>query len=403
MLKIGVFGAGRGEMMINFMNKTKEAKFVAVCDKKEALLKKFSKYPTVATYTDFDEFIAHDMDAVVIANYADRHAPYAIRCLNKGLHVLSEVLPVATMKEAVELVEAVEASGKVYSYAENYCYMPATMEMRRIYKSGKLGDLEYAEGEYIHNCLPIWAEITSGEKDHWRNNMCANFYCTHSIGPIIHATGLRPKTVMGFELPYSPKMAQMGAKGGAAGIEMITLNNGAVLRSTHGNLSKNSIWFSMYGTKGRLESARENTDCGDMFTLYEDLDKTEVSCDGKVRKLSPVSPLAKEAEGLGHNDSDYYPMHYFIQAINGDKNAEIIDVYEALDMALPGLMAYRSVLDGVPKDVPDLRDKNVRDAYREDDKRVGVDLPSYSKAQITVDDSVYLRLKKILKNQEKKQ
>lgn len=40
-------------------------------------------------------------------------------------NVLSEVLPVQTMKEAVELVEAVERTGKVYAYAENYAYMPA--------------------------------------------------------------------------------------------------------------------------------------------------------------------------------------------------------------------------------------------------------------------------------------
>ena len=47
------------------------------------------------------------MDAVVLANYANEHAPFAIKCLNKGLHVFSEVLPVQTMKEAVESLLAV--------------------------------------------------------------------------------------------------------------------------------------------------------------------------------------------------------------------------------------------------------------------------------------------------------
>ena len=403
MVKIGVFGAGRGEMAANFARETKEAELVAICDKNERLTEKFSHDPSITIYTDFDKFIEHDMDAVVLANFADEHAPYAIRCLKKGLHVLSEVLPVATLKEAVELVEAVEESGKIYSYAENYCYMPATMEMRRLYKSGKLGELEYAEGEYLHNCLPIWAEITGGDPDHWRNRMSANYYCTHSIGPIIHATGLRPETVMGFELPYSPKKAIMGARSGAAGIEMVTLSNGAVLRSTHGNLCKNSIWFSVYGTKGRIESARENTGGGDMFTVFCDLDTNEVSCDGKVQKYTPTDPLGEKAKGLGHNNSDYYPLHHFIEAIKGDEKAETIDVYEALDMALPGIIGYRSVLEGAPLPIPDMRDKAARDAIRNDDKRVGRDLPSYSKNEIIVDDSVYVRLKKILKNQEKKQ
>ena len=48
------------------------------------------------------------MDAVVLANYATEHATYAIRCLNAGKHVLSEVLPSETMAQAVELIETVE-------------------------------------------------------------------------------------------------------------------------------------------------------------------------------------------------------------------------------------------------------------------------------------------------------
>ena len=145
-IRIGVFGASRGNFVSNFAYKTHEAKLVAVCDMREELLEDFKKKPGVTCYTSFDDFINHDMDAVVIANYANEHAPYAIRCLNKGLHVLSEVLPAYSLKEAVELVEAVERSGCIYSYAENYCYMPATLEFKNLYQSNKLGVLEYAEG-----------------------------------------------------------------------------------------------------------------------------------------------------------------------------------------------------------------------------------------------------------------
>ena len=403
-IRIGVFGASRGNFVSNFAYKTHEAKLVAVCDMREELLEDFKKKPGVTCYTSFDDFINHDMDAVVIANYANEHAPYAIRCLNKGLHVLSEVLPAYSLKEAVELVEAVERSGCIYSYAENYCYMPATLEFKSLYQSNKLGVLEYAEGEYIHNCEPIWADITYGDKNHWRNNMSCNFYCSHSIGPIIHATKLKPISVVGFEVPYSPRIANMGAKFGAAGIEMITLENGAIIRSTHGNLAKNSIWFSMYGTKGRVESAREGTNSGDMLTVYKDLDKTEVVSDGKLEVIHPEHPLSKKAKGLGHNDSDYYPMHYFIEAIKGNKDADIIDVYEAMDMSIIGILAYYSVLDGnKPYHIPNLRIKEERDLVRNDDRKVGRDLPSYSRTKIEIDDIIYEKLRnKYIKNLKEK-
>lgn len=40
------------------------------------------------------------------------------------------------MQEAVELVETVEETGKIYAYGENYCFMPAPMEMKKRYRQG---------------------------------------------------------------------------------------------------------------------------------------------------------------------------------------------------------------------------------------------------------------------------
>lgn len=216
-IRIGVLGAGRGEMMMKYCEHADNAELVAVCDQNELFLNRVRDRlndPRVRFYTDFGQFLAHDMDAVVLANYATEHAPFAIRCLEAGKHVLSEVLPCQTLSEAVALAEAVEKSGRVYAYSENYCFMPAPREMRRLYRAGKLGEFEYGEGEYLHNCEPIWPEITQGRPEHWRNNIPATFYCTHSVGPLLHITGLRPVRVTGFELPYNARCARMGAKAG---------------------------------------------------------------------------------------------------------------------------------------------------------------------------------------------
>ena len=101
--------------------------FVAVCDKYEPFWSNARKWlkrweARSLTYTNVDDFLNHDMDAIVFANYAHEHAPYVIKCLKSGRHVVSEVLACQTLGEAVALIEAVEESGKVYAYAENYCY-----------------------------------------------------------------------------------------------------------------------------------------------------------------------------------------------------------------------------------------------------------------------------------------
>ena len=89
-------------------------------------------------------------------------------------------------------------------------------------------------------------------------------------------------------------------------------------------------------------------------------------------------------------------MYNFVQKLLGSEDADIIDVYEALDMSLPGMFAYRSILDGnTPKEIPNLRDKKERDKWRNDtactDPNVAGDmlLPTCATGTPDIDDKVY--------------
>ena len=370
-IRVGVLGAYRGKTMIGYCKQADNAEVVAVCDKEAYLLDEVRRECEglpIAYYDNFEDFIKHDMDAVVLANYANEHAPFAIRAMNEGKHVFSEVLPVQTMKEAVELVETVERTGKIYAYGENYCWMAAPREMRRLYRAGKIGELEYAEGEYVHNCESIWPEIAYGEKDHWRNKMFSTFYCTHSLGPIIHITGLRPVSVTGFEPTNNERRFRTGSGCAEYGVEIVTMENGAIVKSIHGDLYKNNISYVVYGSKGRMESAREDAQNGGHDRIYINADAFSGDY-GTPDKIETYLPAERDeaAKSFGHGGSDFWSMYYFIEKIRGDVSADTIDVYEALDMCLPGLFAYRSILaGGAPTAIPDLRRKEERDKWRND-------------------------------------
>jgi len=399
-IRIGVLGVYRGTSMIRYCKTSDKAEVVAMCDKwEEGLLrqKEQNEGLDIAYYTSFDEFIKHDMDAVVLANYANEHAPFAIKALKAGKHVISEVLPCQTMKEAVELIEAIEESGLVYSYAENYCYMAAPYEMRRLYREGRIGEVEYAECEYVHNCESIWPCIAYGDPNHWRNTMQSTFYCTHSFGPIRHITGLRPTSVVGFEANINDRKNRMGARSAAWAIEMVTLENGATVKSMHGGLYRNNVWYAVHGSKGRMESARECADMGKYNRIYISSDdapgayKTE-----KNETYMADERLAAEASALGHGGSDFYTMDNFIARINGDTSADTIDIYEALDMWMIGNFAYRSILaDGKRMDIPDLRNKEERERWRADtlctDEKVAGEMlvPSRKGGNPDIPDEVY--------------
>ena len=419
-VRVGVLGIGRGNSMIKYCKSAPNAQLVAICDKWEEGLRRRERElsdPSITFYTSFDEFLHHDMDVVILANYANEHAPFAIRAMEAGFHVISEVLPCQNLAEAVKLIETVEKTGKIYCYAENYCYMAAPYEMRRLYRAGKLGDFLYGEGEYIHNCETNWPSLTYGDRNHWRNHIHATFYCTHSIGPIVHITGLRPTRVSGFEMPFTDQNRRMGKLAGIAGVEMVTMENGGILRSTHGNLKGHSYWFSVRGTKGLAESAREaDPDSKKVRTLRTELRQEDDSyLPTEKRSYEPTDELTATAEKFGHGGSDFYCMYNCMEKILGNPDADTIDVYEAMDMFLPGLFAYRSILaGGAPMDIPDLRDPAMRDKYRHDtacsDHAAAGDMwiPSYSKGDPDLPDSVYDRqramwLEKLAKQREEGQ
>ena len=106
--KVGVIGIGRGKMVWQFCKEAENAEIVAICDKWEEGIKRLSEelnMDSITYYTEYEEFLKHDMDVVVLANYATEHAPLAIKAMEAGKNVISEVLPVQTMSEAVRLIE----------------------------------------------------------------------------------------------------------------------------------------------------------------------------------------------------------------------------------------------------------------------------------------------------------
>ena len=148
-VRIGIFGLGRGAHYIDHIL-ANNGELVAVCDddkeRVDAAVKKMGG--NVAAYSDFEEFIKHPMDAVFLANYFHEHTSYAIKCLEKNIHVLCECTSNSTMAEGVALVRAAEKSKAFYMLAENYPFMIFNQEMKRVYEGGTLGKVLYAEGEY---------------------------------------------------------------------------------------------------------------------------------------------------------------------------------------------------------------------------------------------------------------
>ncbi|MBR3640639.1 MAG: Gfo/Idh/MocA family oxidoreductase, partial [Oscillibacter sp.] len=395
--------------MIHFLLKYGDAELVAVCDKYRPALDKVREAADeagikVALFEDFDRFLECDMDAVVLANYATEHAPFAVRCLKSGRHVLSEVMAAQTLAQAVELVEAVEQTGKVYAYAENFCYFRGGFEMRLRYDRGEIGEFTYGEGEYVHDCTARWPSLTYGDPNHWRNNYYVNYYCSHSLGPVLFITGQRPKRIVGFENQPSESMRGLGARLSAGGMILCQTENGGMIKALHGHLKREpvSYWCSVYGTKGCMEPDRWGKDRAMQLNSYVEGPQP---CKGDYVHYEPKRYVDSELsrETTTHFGADFYTGYFFLEKLLGREDGKYsIDIYRGLDMSLPGIFAHRSILAGnQPMDFPDFRDPKQREPFRHDNACVDPKIageavvPSSSFTSEPIPPEVYERAKKL--------
>ncbi|PCJ56564.1 MAG: hypothetical protein COA79_18570 [Planctomycetota bacterium] len=363
-IKLGIWGLGRG-MSFYKTCASLNIDVVAGCDYNPVMRERFLKENPGAYVSDNDkEFLEQDFDAVLLATYCPAHADDAIQCLNAGKHVLSEVTSFHTMAEGVRLVEAVEKSGLVYNLAENYPFTKANMYLADKWKQGLFGELMYAEYEYVHECRTLCYTYIDGEPvipgsnvHNWRSWLNYHYYNTHSLGPMMIITGLRPTRVT--SLPAEQKLEgyptnSQSALGGIAS-SLINMSNGAVVRNLMGSTTNDSHTQRLWGTRGAAKAD------GGLSLRLGAGNKT------KMLKVQPQWPAwGNFADTMGHGGGDFWVLYYFARQILEGEPAPF-DIYTAADCTIPGILAYRSSCEnGKPFDVPNFRNKKERNKYKKD-------------------------------------
>ena len=366
-IRVGVVGVGRGSSFARGTGELVGMELVALCDTWEERLLEAGEQFGVETYTDFEEFLGHDMDAVILANYFHEHAPFAVKALEAGKHVMSETSACFTIAEGVELIRTVERTGLTYMFAENYPYMVFNQEMRRLYREGEVGTVMYAEAEYIH---PDPADVIMGRAcgtHHWRNWFPATYYCTHSLAPIMFITDTWPEKVNGFIMtrrgddPVEDRTIKFND---ASSMIALRMDNGAVVRLVQVYLRGHGVWVRVHGSRGLMENLR----WGDrsMLRVVREHYHEERRHPQEIIYRPDFPEFHGEAMKAGHGGGDFFMNHHFATAIRTGE-APFLDVYRGVAMSIIGPLAYRSALeDSNTVEVPDFRREEDRVRFEDD-------------------------------------
>ncbi len=367
-IKLGIVGTRRGKsFMDRKIHELLGLEAVAVCDNREEKLNKIKENYDAAVYTDYDAFLKHDMDAVVLANYFHEHAPFALKALEAGKHVLSETSCNATLSEGVALCRKVEETGLTYMLAENYPYTKFNMEMQRLYQADTIGEVTYAEGEYNHPSLYEERLRRSPGRNHWRSWYPSTYYCTHALAPLMYITGTMPVKINGLSIA-PPALRENNIRANDPGsVILCRMDNGSVFRIFGINLPGHSNWYRVHGTRGAMETTRGPGyfGLGQIRVWHEKYDLNP----GEKEELTylPGWPEYGElADKAGHGGGDFWVQYYFSEAIRKGKKP-FLDVYRGVAMSSAGILAWKSALeDGKPFDMPDFRDEESRRRHEDD-------------------------------------
>lgn len=281
------------------------------------------------TYPSLEELVKDErIEAVFVATDAPSHARHCIEVLKHGKHVASAVPAVfGSVEEGDRLFEAVKVSGRKYMMFETSCFRADCYAMRRVYKAGGLGRIIYSEGEYYHHT----AKPIPSYKN-WRVGMPPLWYPTHSTAYYVGVTdgAFTSVSCVGFDAGYPSN------KPGGNQYDNRFSDEIALFETTEGGASR------MLKCKG---TQRKGGEVGRVFGERGWMQDTTYT--GTVRDLPDISrpPLPPGVKPGGHGGSHGHLAEEFVRAILLDRKP-VVDVVQALNMTVPGIIAHASALKG---------------------------------------------------------
>jgi hypothetical protein len=211
--------------------------------------------------------------------------------------------------------------------SETSCFHAANCAMRKIYSAGGFGRIVFSEGEYFH-----YSPTPIPSYEEWRTGMPPLWYPTHSTAYYVGVTGKRYTSVsclgFGADFPAFRPGANRYNNRFTDEIALFETSEGGVSRmlmskSVHGLIEETG---RVYGEKGWMEGLKYR---------------------GALEKLPDTSRpgLPPGVPEGGHGGSHGNLMHEFISSIL-ESREPLINIYEALAMTVPGIVAHQSAIKG---------------------------------------------------------
>jgi predicted dehydrogenase len=185
-VRVAVIGAGAwGINHVRTFARLRAAELVAVCDPAEAARRRAGALaPRARLAARLSEVLAAaDVDAVVIATPAARHADHVRAALRAGKHVLVEKPLALRVADAEAVVDAARTAGRILMVGHLMLYHPAVDRLRQLIGAGELGRVLYLYALRVN-----LGRLRSDENALWS-------LAPHDLSMILHLLDALPESV----------------------------------------------------------------------------------------------------------------------------------------------------------------------------------------------------------------
>lgn len=270
-------------------------------------------------------------EAVILMVPHHLHEPYAIRCMEAGLHVFLEKPLSHTVRSCINVLEAAKRAKGVFMVGENSPHWPEVAKASQLLKEGTIGETYFAQANYwesIGRDMFNLEDATRRHISHWRYDPVKAGGgvlmdgATHWIRPLRTWFGDITEVVGVVGHPYAP------SKGESLVRALFKFKNGktAALHCNYMDIPMTPLpFFQIFGTKGEISIAG--------------------SFNGGLSVRTHAHPEAEEYGSLGGYTGAFPPqMETFLRAIVEGVTEEVMgNPTQALQEVLVAKAIYKSV------------------------------------------------------------
>ena len=305
-------------------------------------------------YANVDELVVCEnlrrederMEAVVIVTPNNLHYSQAKTLLENGFHVICDKPLCMSVEQAVDLMELVKESGKIFCVTHTYTGYPMVRQMRELIAAGELGTIYRVDVQYYQGWVSPVVNGNQTGLNIWRLNpeiagvsSCMGDIGVHGFNLLEYTTGLKVTKVLA-DLSTVTDSVELDLDGTV----LLRFDNNvrALVRASQvANGEENNIRIAVYGSKASLRWEQE-----DPNRLFQMADNTPEKIYRPGNGYNTAFAEASHTMPFGHPEGIYEALANIYQgvalAIRGEETRS--GMFPTIEDGVRGMQFIESVV-----------------------------------------------------------